>query len=149
MKIKEISAGVKITKNYNSYQASLTADIEEKEIPEKVGEMLMKKALEIVNKEIGESSNEKSFGKIKNKFDKAEVGAAWLSKEFKDKLSAQYSKQGEFKSIDIKDLEKIQEGYKQKTSEGVFIFRKLSEKERKSNKMPAYRIYKTFGGENE
>ena len=38
MKIKEVQAGIKVTKNYDSYQASLVADIETGEDPEKVGE---------------------------------------------------------------------------------------------------------------
>ena len=50
MKIKEVHAGVKLTKNYDSYQASLVAELEIGEDPEKIGEDLMEKALAIVSK---------------------------------------------------------------------------------------------------
>ena len=52
MKIKEVQAGVKISRNYNSYSVNLIADIEDKENPEKIGSVLIEKAREIVLKEI-------------------------------------------------------------------------------------------------
>jgi len=149
MKIKEIHAGIKVTKNYDSYQASLTADLETGEDPEKVGAELMEKALAIVNKKIGAKLDKKSFGKIKRMNNETEVGAAWLDKKFKDKLSVKDSTTGKWRNVRIVDLEKTGEGYRQKTSEGVFIFRKLLERERTNNKMPIYRIYKIGGLENE
>jgi len=82
MKIKEVQAGVKLTKNYDSYQASLTADLEIGESPEKVGEELMEKALEIVRKKVkpdDELNDEKSS--------EIEVGAAWQHKKYNDLLS--------------------------------------------------------------
>ena len=150
MKIKEIQAGIKVTKNYNSYQASMTANFETGEDPEKVGAELMEKASAIVNKKIeielnkksGFELNKKSFGNIKRKTNGIEVGAAWPDKKFKDRLSVKDSVTNEWSDVKMIDLEKIQEGYKQETSEGVFIFRKLSERERTNNKMPFYRIYK-------
>ena len=148
MKIKEISAGVKLTKNYDSYQASLTAEVEVGEIPEKVGEVLMEKALVIVNEKMNVELDKKSFGKIKKIRNETEVGAAWISKESKDKLSVQYSKNSKFEDVDVKDLEKTEQGYRQENSEGIFNFKKLSERQRSNNKMPMYRIYKV-GGKNE
>jgi len=148
MKIKEVSAGVKLTKNYDSYQASLTADFETGENPEKVGAELMAKALAIVNKRIVQL-NEKSFGSIKRETNEIEVGAAWPDKKFKDRLSVKDSATGKWEDVKIIDLEKTEQGYRQETPEGVFIFRKLSEKERANNKMLIYRIYKIKGELNE
>ena len=149
MKIKEISAGVKLTKNYDSYQASLTADIETGEDPEKVGTELMEKALVIVNKKMATIElNEKSFDKVKRKNNEIEVGAAWLDKKFKDRLSVKDSATGKWSDVKIIDLEKTEQGYRQETSEGAFIFRKLLEKQRTNNKMPMYRIYKIEGLRN-
>jgi hypothetical protein len=137
MKIKEISAGVKLTKNYDSYQASLTAEIELNENSEEVGEILMEKSLAIVNKKIFEKNTNLSD---KNK--EIEVGAAWISKNSRDKLSVQYSKHSKFEDIDIKNLEKIEQGFEQKIGENIFVFKKISENKRKNRKMPNYRIYK-------
>jgi len=135
MKIKEVSAGVKISKNYNSYQMNLVADLENGEGAEKVGEILIEKAMEVINKKINET-----FGE--NEFREMEVGAAWFSKDSKDKLSVQYSKGGNWVDIEIKDLEKIQDGFKQKIEKDVFVFRRIPDRKRKNNKMPVFRIYK-------
>ena len=138
MKIKEVSVGVKLTKNYDSYQASLTAELEDEEVPEKIGELLMEKSLAIVKQKL-------NFEKSNNEI---EVGAAWISKESKDNLSVQYSKGGIFENVDISNLKKTDNGFKQIIGKDIFIFKKLSEKERTNNKMPVYRIYK-IGGKNE
>jgi len=145
MKIKEISAGVKLTKNYDSYHASLTAEIEAGENPEKIGEELMKTASLVVNKKMGES---KFSEKARRENSEIEVGAAWMSKESKNKLSVQYAKGGKWEDIKIEELEKTEKGFKQKIGEDTFIFRRISEKERTNDKMPVYRIYK-IEGENE
>jgi hypothetical protein len=145
MKIKEVQAGIKVTKNYDSYQASLAADIETGEDPEKVGAELMEKASAIVNKRIGAELNKKPVSEKRgysNKDKETEVGAAWLDKKFKDRLSVKDSGTGKWKDVNVADLEKTSEGYRQKTAEGMFVFKKLSERERTSNKMPMYRIYK-------
>jgi len=149
MKIKEINAGVKLTKNYDSYQASLTADIETGEDPEKVGIELMEKASAIVGKKMENESGKKSFDKVKRTNNETEVGAAWLDKKFKDRLSVKDSATGKWSDVKIIDLEKTDEDYRQETSEGVFIFKKLLEKERTNNKMPMYRIYKIGDLKNE
>jgi len=47
-----------------------------------------------------------------------------------------------WEQVKISELEKVREGYQRKTSEGIFIFRKIPEKKRMNNKMPVYRIYK-------
>ena len=131
MKIKEVQAGVKISKNYNSYQASLTAELEAGEDSEKIGEVLMGKALEIVSNNIGGRSGESS---------EVEVGAAWYSKSSPGKLSVQYSKGGEFLEIEVDELER--EGFKQIVGGETFIFRRIPLEERKSDKMPVFRIYR-------
>src|SRR3989344_1855629 len=141
MKIKEVQAGVKITKNYNSYQASLTAELEAGEDPEIIGKELLKRALSIVDKDIKIESNIGRPIQTSNKKE-AEVGAAWLDKKSKDRLSVKDSRAGAWKEVNVSDLEKIDAGYKQETDEGVFIFKKLSEKEKINSKMPVYRIYK-------
>ena len=147
MKIKEIQAGIKITKNYNSYQASLTAEIETGESPEMIGKELMKQASSIVNKNIGIElspsqlqENIKPVQATSNK--EIEVGAAWPDNKFKNRLSVKDSITGKWKEINLSELEKIGGGLKQETAEGTFIFRKLSKEERTNNKMPTYRIYK-------
>jgi uncharacterized protein (DUF736 family) len=131
MKIKEVSAGVKVSRNYNSYSINLVADVEDSESAEKVGEFLIEKAMEVVNKKI--NGNDKK---------EIEVGAAWLSKDSKDKVSVQYSKGGIFKDVKIKDLEIIDGGFKQIVNGESFVFRLIPEEKRKNNKMPMFRIYK-------
>ena len=49
MKIKEVSAGVKVSKNYNSYSVNLVADLEENESYSDVGNILIDNAKEIFN----------------------------------------------------------------------------------------------------
>jgi len=139
MKIKEVQAGVKISKNYDSYQASLSAEIEVGENPEKVGQELMEKARNIVFEEMELNKGSK---KRKDKNQEIEIGAAWFDKKSKDKLSIKMSKTNEWKNIKIVDLEKTDSGYKQNTSEGVFVFRKIPEEKRTNPKMPMFRIYK-------
>jgi hypothetical protein len=131
MKIKEVSAGVKVSKNYNSYSINLVADVEEKENHEKVGEILINKAMGIIDKKIGSNGKE-------NK--EIEVGAAWYSKESPGKLSVQYSKGGTFSEIGIKELE--EEGFKQIVDGEKFVFKRIPLEKRKNNKMPVFRIYK-------
>ena len=135
MKIKEVSAGVKISKNYNSYQMNLVADVENGENAEKVGELLIERTLEVINKKLKEGLEE-------DKFNGLEIGAAWFSKKSKNKLSVQYSKDGNWEDVDILDLEKISKGYKQNINGKVFVFRRIPEEKRKNNKMPVFRIYK-------
>ena len=135
MKIKEVSAGVKISKNYNSYQMNLVADVEDGENVEKVGELLIEKTLEVINKKLKGNSDE-------DKFNGLEIGAAWFDKNSKNKLSVKYSKDGNWEEVNILDLEKISEGYKQNINGEIFIFRKIPEEKRKNNKMPIFRIYK-------
>jgi uncharacterized protein (DUF736 family) len=129
MKIKEVQAGVKVSKNYNSYSVNLSADLETGESAEKVGEVLIERATELVNKKINEKSEK-------------EVGAAWISRDSPEKLSIKYSRDGKFKDVEIKNLEETDEGYEQKINKDVFIFRRIPEEKRKNKKMPVFRIYK-------
>ena len=133
MKIKEVSAGVKVSKNYNSYSINLVADVGENESYEKVGDILIEKAMRVVNRNIGSKTNGKN--EIEN-----EVGAAWFSKKSKEVLSVQYSKGGVFSEVKIKDLES--NGFKQLVDGETFVFRRIPEEKRKTNKMPVFRIYK-------
>jgi len=150
MKIKEVQAGIKITKNYNSYQASLTAEIETGENPEIVGAELMKKALDIVKKQTGIEASKDAKNDVKSALTNEkearnkgiEVGGAWPDKRFENKLNVKDSRTGKWKSINIDDLEETDEGYKYKTNEGTFVLRKLQEEERINDRMPWYRIYK-------
>ena len=142
MKIKEVQAGIKISKNYNSYQASLTAEIEAGENPEVIGTELMKKALDIVEKQTGKDVQNEARPVNQKEHDKGvEIGGAWPDKRFANKLSVKDS-DGKWRNININDLEKIPEGYKYKNNEGTFLLRKLRREERTNNKMPWYRIYK-------
>jgi len=150
MKIKEVQAGVKITKNYNSYQASLTAEIETGENPELIGAELMEKASDIVKKQTGIDASKgiqndaasalTNKKEVRNKG--IEVGGAWPDKKFENKLNAKDSRTGKWRSINLKDLEETDGGYRYKTNEGIFILRKLKEEERTNDRMPWYRIYK-------
>ncbi len=146
MKIKEVSAGVKLTKNYDSYQASLTAEVDEHEDVEKIGEELMEKASVIIDQKLG---NVKKHVKRYLKKDEAEVGAAWLDKKFEDRLSVQDKQTREWRDVNLKDLEEVGDDYREKTSEGTFIFKKIPEEKRTNNKMPVYRIYKVGGKSDE
>lgn len=135
MKIKEVQAGVKISKNYDSYQVNFVADLENEESAEKVGEILIEKAMKVIQDKLGNSKD----GNLK------EVGAAWPHKEFSDCLSVQMSKTGKWEDVQLDELEKTNEGYRQKTNEGVFIFKKIPAEKRKNNKMPIFRIYEGEG----
>ena len=134
MKIKEVQAGVKVTKDYNSYQASLSAEISSEENPESVGAELMEKALTIVNRKAAELER----NKLGRKDD--EMGAAWLGKK-SGVLSVQYS-DGTWKDVNVSGLEKTDDGYLQKTETEVFVFKKIPEEKRMNKKMPIYRIYR-------
>ena len=144
MKIKEVQAGIKITKNYNSYQISLTAEIESTENPEIIGAELLAKASDILKKKTGidlEANKD-----IKNNIKPAptngtEVGAAWPDRKVENQLNVKHST-GQWKEVNISNLEKTEAGYKHKTNEGLFIFKKLSKEERTNDRMPLYRIYK-------
>jgi hypothetical protein len=141
MKIKEVQAGIKITKNYNSYQVSLTAELETGENPEIIGKELMEKASNILKKKTGIDLEDTPLPSLIDKKKEIEVGAAWLDKNIKTQLNIKYST-GQWKEVNINDLEKTETGYQHKTKEGIFIFKKLSEKERKNDRMPLFRIYK-------
>jgi len=143
MKIKEVSAGVKVSKNYNSYSINLVADLENEEIAEKVGEELIKRAEKIVFDKIAsiEKNNFKKERFVGKKIGGKEVGAAWFSKKSKEVLSVKNSLKDNWEDVNIKDLEKTEEGYERKTSEGILIFKRIPE-EKRTNKMPVFRIYK-------
>lgn len=159
MKIKEVQAGIKIIKDYNSYQASLVAEVGENENPEEVGSLLMEKSFSIVFDKIDEKKEiiedleqqrklkklgrKKFFEKEKNIFDnEIEVGAAWFDKEDETKLSVKDSETGNWREIKISDLKEIDEGYLEKTPKGIFIFKKIPDEKRINQKMPFFRIYK-------
>lgn len=147
MKIKEVQAGVKVSRNYNSYSISLVADMEGSESPEKVGEVLIERAREIVSKKIQENENTDLKVSAKQtqteKSHEEEVGAAWPDKKSEEKLSVKYSGSEEWHDVNVSDLEKTNEGYKQRVGEDVFVFRKIPSEKRKNPKMPTFRIYKT------
>ncbi|MBU2616515.1 MAG: hypothetical protein KKB79_00870 [Nanoarchaeota archaeon] len=142
MKIKEVQAGVKITRNYDSYQASLTAEIDLKENPEKAGEELMNRALSIVNKQASVNLSDRNFPEKEE-----EVGAAWFDKKSAEKLSVQIN--GEWTDVCFSELEKTGDGFRHVIGKDVFVFRKIPEEKRTNKKMPIYRIYKFKGGVNE
>jgi len=137
MKIKEIQAGVKVSKNYNSYSVNLVADIEENEIPETVGGILIEKSLEIVSKKMNGIKEEV----IEKENSEIEIGAAWFHKKSSDFLSVKFSKDGSWENVKISDLEKTDDGFKQKINNEVLIFRRISEEKRRNDKMPVFRIY--------
>lgn len=137
MKIKEVQAGVKVSRNYNSYQMNLVAELENGESAEKVGEILIEKATELVNRKMNEKQGSEE-----------EVGAAWVSRNSPGVLSVRYSKNGKFEDVGIKELKETEEGYVHKTEEGSFVFRRIPEEKRKNKKMPVFRIYR-LGGEDE
>ncbi|MFH0808544.1 MAG: hypothetical protein V1888_02920 [archaeon] len=139
MRIKEVQAGVKLSKNYNSYQVNLVADLEGDENSENVGKDLIEKALKIVRESIEE-------GNVLMEDDsrEVEVGAAWFSRISRDVLSVQYSKGGNWEDVAISDLEKTDGGYIQKIGEDIFVFRRIPDEKRRSNKMPVFRIYRVI-----
>jgi hypothetical protein len=142
MKIKEVQAGVKLSKNYNSYQVNLVADLEGDESSEDVGKNLIEKALGIVRE-----SMEEGNVLVGDDSREVEVGAAWFSRMSRDVLSVQYSKGGNWEDVAISDLEGTDEGYRQKIGENVFVFRRIPDEKRRSNKMPVFRIYRVIGDE--
>jgi len=150
MKIKEVQAGVKISRNYNSYSINLVADLEDKEVVEKVGEELIGKAEKMVfdKMELIGKNNFKKERFVKKEIEGKEVGAAWFSKKFKDKLSIKNSETGRWEGVDFKDLEELEDGYKREIDGDIFIFKRIPEEKRKNSKMPVFRIYK-LEGQNE
>ncbi len=110
----------------------------------------MEKALDIVKKQTGidaskGTKNDAISALTDEKEDRKEgieVGGAWPDKRFKDKLNIKDVRTKQWKSVNLNELEKIDNGYKHKTKEGVFIFRKLQKEERINNRMPWYRVYK-------
>ncbi len=144
MKIKEVSAGVKISKNYNSYSVNLVADLENKEVAEKVGEDLIKKAEKIVFEKI-ELIGKKKF--VEKEIIGKEVGAAWFSKKSYDKLSIKDSKTGSWEEVDFEDLERVGEGYKREIDGEIYFFKRIPEDKRTRN-MPIFRIYKMEDSDN-
>ncbi|MDD2493498.1 MAG: hypothetical protein PHY83_06125 [Bacilli bacterium] len=136
MKIKEVSAGVKVSRNYNSYSVNLVADVEEKENYEKVGEILIEKAIEVINRKVKNNVTDEK---------EKEVGAAWYSKESPGNLSVQYSKGEKFSEIGIEKLE--EQGFRQVIGEDTFVFKRIPLEKRKNNKMPVFRIYKEVKNE--
>jgi len=137
MKIKEVSASVKISKNYDSYQVGLVAELEMGESSEKVGVEMMEKALEIVSKKI-----ELNNGDAKEEVQEIEVGAAWIHKSSNALLSIKMNDGEDWEHIKISDLEKTKDGFKQKINDETFFFRRIPEGKRRNNKMPVFRIYK-------
>ena len=57
-------------------------------------------------------------------------------------MSVKDSQTGKWENVNLKDLEKTNEGYKQKNNKGVFIFKKIPEDKRANHRMPIFRIYK-------
>ena len=139
MKIKEVQAGVKISRNYNSYSVNLVADVEGAEIPEEIGEILIQKAEKIVQEKIGEQSE-------KGKLLKKEVGAAWIHKKSPNFLSVKFFGNDKWEDLRINKLEKTKKGYIWKKDGENFVFKKISQEKRKNDKMPFFRIY---GGKDE
>ena len=73
------------------------------------------------------------------------IGAAWPDKKFPDtKLSCKHNDSGSYKTVEISELEKTEDGYiyKATQSEEKLILTEIPEEERKNPKMPKYRIYK-------
>jgi len=132
MKIKEVQAGVKIVKNYNSYSVSLTADVDGNENEKEVGEELIKMAEKIIKQNLGDE-------------ELIEVGAAWPHKKSENFLSVKLNDDDNYCDVRIQDLEETTNGFKQKTQKGVLIYKKVEK--RKSDKMPIYRIYKEVKNE--
>ena len=65
-----------------------------------------------------------------------EIGAAWIDKRFKDKLSCKNTETGEWASVKLSELK---DG-KYESSNGTWLFKKIEN--RTNEKMPLYRIYK-------
>jgi len=134
MKIKEVSDGVKVSKNYNSYSINLVADLDEKENAKEVGELLIEKAKGIVEEKIGKTH-------LKNESEEKEVGAAWIHKKSSNFLSIKFLGEENWKDVRIEDLEKTKEGYLWECGGEIFRLKRVPEEKRKNDKMPVYRIY--------
>ncbi len=132
MKIKEVSAGVKIVKDYNSYSLNLSADLDENESAEDAGGILIERAFKIISEKINSATD--SDGLV-------EIGAAWPSKKSDGALAINIKETGKWDDIKLDELEKTPDGYKQKTDDGVLIFRKIPDERRTNEKMPTFRIY--------
>lgn len=148
IKIKTVKAGYKGSKNYNSVEVSFEADVNGAD-HKLVASELVDKAREIVNTKL-ELENNKTM--IDEKIDsmketdiapplgkEEEIGASWLDKKDSGKLNCKDSKTEKWRKIKIDDMEVIDVNTRK--HEGI-IFRKIPEKERKSSKMPIYRMYR-------
>lgn len=70
MKIKEVTAGVKLTSDYNSYQISLTADLEVGEEPEIMALHLLDKSIKIAQKKAGlKAETKEDIPKVEKKME--------------------------------------------------------------------------------
>ena len=138
MKIKEVSAGVKVSKNYNSYSINLVADLENEEDYKIVGNNLINEAKKILSRT--------DFFSDKMKKDK-EVGAVWLHKKSENFLSIKFKDEKNYEDVRINELEKRGEDYLFKKDGQIYLFRKISDEKRKNNKMSLFGIY--LEGKNE
>lgn len=132
MKIKEVQAGVKIVKNYNSYSVNLVADVDEGESAQVVADKLINESKKIID----ERMIQKESGK-----DLVEVGAAWPSKKLPGFLSVQFSKSGKYEDMKEDSFEEADGEYIMKKNGENFIFRKVPPKERTNGRMPVFRVY--------
>jgi hypothetical protein len=130
MKIKEVSAGVKVSRNYDSYQVGFVAEVGDGEDCGEVGRALMKRALGVVEGEIS-CDGKKSFD------DRDEIGAAWKSRKIDNCFSVKID--GKWIDVRIEDLVKSGDGYEWRVGDEVFDFRRV---EGRTEKMPSYRIYR-------
>ena len=78
----------------------------------------------------------KNFGSNDERGLGIEVGAAWIDRKDKNKLSCKDKETGAWSNIVISEMSKTSDGYEH----NGFIFREI--KERKNDKMPNYRVYK-------
>lgn len=68
MQIKEVTAGVKLSQDYNSYSCSITAELDQGEEADIAGISLMGKAMDIVQKKTGiMSTKENTEKKVETK----------------------------------------------------------------------------------
>jgi len=104
----------------------------------------MEKALKVVESEVakigdrGRGMNGSSMPSAEKK-GKNEVGAAWVSRKMKNFLSVKID--GKWADVPRESLVAANEGYELKIGDDVFYFKEV--RERGSEKMPVFRIYRT------
>ena len=161
MKVKELTAGIKLSKDFNSHQLSMTVELDEwEDNVDEISKKLLNKCERLIREKLGDvpKTNTKDDTKEEKPVKKipsyvmsepcsssklVEIGAAWKDKKFPDtKLSCKHNNASEYKQVMISELEKTDDGYIYETDQEKLFLKVIPEEKRTNPKMPHYKIFK-------